>query len=388
MLSGNFDIIATMTKLLLLIASVLSLLLLNSFDATQKSIATPLSEQKETTEVAVATTTFKTIPSEKIATSTQTTKPPRTPEKVPAQVKPPVKETLVASQNTTTLPSETAQQLEIVEFDEINKKVRGALVNILCSANGNTLNPLSGSGVLISEKGVILTNAHIGQYFLLPEYIDCVIRVGSPAHPEYKAKLIYISNEWMIENAVQINQPNPLGTGENDYALLLITERIASPDPLPQFSSLSLFLGSVGPNEYILAGSYPAGFLGGSAILQNLYAVSSVARVKEVFTFEANTADLISIGGTVVSQKGSSGGAAVNKDGLLAGLIVTATDADKTADRDLRAITLNHIDRSLSNETGTNLLSLLAKDLVVEQQKFESDLAPNHKQKLIDILEN
>src|SRR3989344_8595044 len=54
----------------------------------------------------------------------------------------------------------------VVSFDEINRKTREALVNIICtSRRGGAFNLISGSGVVIDPRGVILTNAHLGQYF-------------------------------------------------------------------------------------------------------------------------------------------------------------------------------------------------------------------------------
>lgn len=362
----------------LLLGSIVFLIAFLGIQSFEQNLRTPLPNQmleitKHQTQNDTSTTTREI--EEKIETVEVKEKVVITPQ---IEVKTPIAPITIAE-----IP-----KTEVIEFDVINEKARSALVNILCSTKTGSLNPLSGSGVFIDSKGIILTNAHIGQYFLLPQYVECVIRTGSPAYPEYKAKLLYISSEWMNENATQINEQNPMGTGENDYALLLITERIASTDPLPLFPFLNIFFGDVTTNEYILATSYPAGFLGGSAILQNLYAVSSVTNIQEVFTFKQNTVDLFSIGGTVVSQKGSSGGAAVNKDGLLAGLIVTATFADQTADRDLRAISLNHINRSLIKETGRDLKDLLQSDLAAELQKFESEQFPTLKQNLLNVLNN
>ena len=68
--------------------------------------------------------------------------------------------------------------------DAVNSAARAALVNILCTSRGS-VRPISGSGVIIDSRGVILTNAHVAQYVLLAENpainLSCVIRTGSPA---------------------------------------------------------------------------------------------------------------------------------------------------------------------------------------------------------------
>ena len=62
---------------------------------------------------------------------------------------------------------------------------RSALVNIFCVPAGSTGSIISGSGVIIDPKGIILTNAHVAQYVLLSQdpalNLTCSIRNGSPA---------------------------------------------------------------------------------------------------------------------------------------------------------------------------------------------------------------
>ncbi len=270
-----------------------------------------------------------------------------------------------------------------VQEEDANTKARNAVVNILCiTQTAGSLRPISGSGVVIDPRGVILTNAHIAQYLLLkdftmPNFIECIARVGSPARAKYRLTPLYLSPTWIERNYKNITESNPKGTGEDDYALLLITENI---DHTPFADSLRYLSPDITSDisvgaSYIAAG-YPAGFLGGATIQQDLFAVSAVSLVREVFTFENTTADLFSIGGTVVAQHGSSGGAVVNDKGELAGLIVTATEAPTTAERDLRAITLGHVNRSIQKSTGSSLSSLLAGDLAPKAAFFQSAIAP------------
>ncbi|MDE2021487.1 MAG: hypothetical protein KGI71_00985, partial [Patescibacteria group bacterium] len=120
-------------------------------------------------------------------------------------------------------PGETA-------LDVSAATLRGALVNIICYVPaGSGLHSISGSGVFIDPKGIILTNAHIAQYFLLADRgVSCVVRSGSPAVSRYTAALAYISPSWIHTNASVLTQASPSGTGEYDFALLAINKSITS----------------------------------------------------------------------------------------------------------------------------------------------------------------
>lgn len=287
-----------------------------------------------------------------------------------------------------------------ISIHDLNIKIRPAIVNILCTTKaGGSLKPITGSGIVIDEKGVILTNAHIAQYFLLKDYqvadfITCVIRKGDDASPAYNTKLLYISPIWIKENAENIINPKPLGTGEYDYALLLITDPISSSIIKPEkFPYLDLEINSQNINKEInvLLASYPAELLGGISIQNNLFLVSSSGEIKEYFTFsqtEPQGIDLISVEGSIVSQQGSSGGAIVSQlTGKLIGMITTSSDGDNTADRVLRAITPYHINNAFLKEAGLDLKTFLSGNLEAIAKSFEENEAPLLSKLLIGILE-
>ena len=281
-----------------------------------------------------------------------------------------------------------------INFSELNEKARTAIVNIICtSKTGGLFKPISGSGVLIDKRGVILTNAHIGQYLLLknymiPDFLTCTIRTGSPAYPRYIADLLYISPRWINEHASDITAQEPLGTGQYDYALLLITSAIGDnslPASFP-FLPFEPIKNSYEKGMPIVLASYPAGFLGSINIQQNLYITSSVGTIDNVFTFKENTSDLFSISGSIVAQKGASGGAIVNSAGRLIGLIATATDANTTSERSLQAITIDHIENSLNEEMGMSLESFMGNNLEERLQSFQNTLAPAMTEALVKEL--
>jgi hypothetical protein len=276
------------------------------------------------------------------------------------------------------------------EFIQINETARKAAVNILCTAKGSDLNPISGTGVVISPDGLVVTNAHVGQYFLLKDFrqkdfMDCVIRTGSPAYPRYHAELVFLSPTWANANKTILKDANPKGTGEYDYSFLRITDAIDGSE-LPKFNYIpGNTREKIQIGEPVLLVGYPAGFLGGISILQGVNATSAMTLIQDVFTFKANTIDLLAVGGTVLSQKGASGGGVVDQDATLIGIISTSSNGDTTSDRQLNAISMAYINRKFYEETNGSLYDLLTGDIKAYAKKFQETKVPELFKTLTDV---
>lgn len=348
-------------------------------DTTLNTPTTGESTKASTTSSRVAATS--SVPSKKaVATST--------PKKV-------VQKVVTPSTSTSSVPV-SKPLTPLIDGETLNIDTRQSIVNILCITQGaGTVRSISGSGVIIDSRGIILTNAHVGQYFLLTDYptkgaVDCVIRTGSPATPLYRATLLYLPSAWVNENASQITAEQSVGTGENDYAFLKISSTTNPQGTLPEsFKNLAMSAASPNTGDQMLVAGYPAGFLDGTTIEKNLYATTAFTVIGQLYTFnDARNVDVVSVGGTVVSQGGSSGGAVVRTyDGQLVGLIATATAGETTSSRDLRAITIGYINRSLAAAGKGGLIELLSGDL----NKVSSDFAPTYaqeRQKLINSIEH
>jgi hypothetical protein len=279
--------------------------------------------------------------------------PKPTSEPAPAA---PLKATPISAP-TSLLPSESAS------LDASAVTLRAALVNIICYAPaGSGLRSISGSGVIVDPKGIILTNAHIAQNFLLADRnVSCTIRAGSPAIDTYKASLIYISPAWIQANANILTQTNPSGTGEYDFAFLAITKSATSAALPSSFPFIPLATAPPPTGTPVVIASYGAQFLESNQIQSFLFPTIVFGSVKDVFTFAATTIDVLTLGGSAAAQEGSSGGGVADGNGKLVGTITTSTTNGPTDTRKLDAITASYIRAEYANETGRALDLLLTE---------------------------
>lgn len=261
-----------------------------------------------------------------------------------------------------TEPTEESPVVQDVDKDaSLEALLKSAVVNIICIPGGG-LRGSSGTGIIVDPRGIILTVAHVGQNFLVLDYPKtgagkCYIRTGSPAKNAYLAKLIYISPQWVDDNSTILIESRPKGTGENDFAFLAITDSLTN-KPLPRSFSYIPFAKPntlVEVDDRVGVGSYAAEFLTSSEVRSSLYPTISFAPVDDIYTFEETTRDVISVHAGAAAQEGSSGGAVVNEDGELVGLISTRTVKPDLSLRDLQAISVDHIRRSFKDYVSVSL---------------------------------
>ncbi len=266
----------------------------------------------------------------------------------------------------------------------IDEIVKDALVNVYCQYKTDEyIRTTTGTGFFISQKGVILTNAHVAQFLLLKNTknadIECVIRNGNPASPKYHAELLYISPTWIFENADLITEESPRGTGERDYALLYISKSIDT-TPLPtQFPSIPidtalLSRGVIGTS--VVTAGYPAEALIRNGADAELLPVVASTTVGTLYTFGSNYADIFSISESPVGEQGASGGPIVTQSKDVIGLIVTKGDANTEGTRSLRALTLSYVDRTIIEETGFSLAQNMRGDVAQRGGIFKKAMTP------------
>lgn len=367
---------------------------------TDRETIAPLQNEKISVQYSAVEEAALSPEIEKTATIAE----PQAAEKVvdtqETREKPPPKDSLAVSAPSVESAPPVAERTPLISQSVLNEAARKTIVNIFClTKTTGVFSPLSGSGIIIDERGVVLTNAHVAQYFLLKDYstkdfLSCVIRGGSPATPLYKAELLYLPPEWVEKNALNIKLDKPLGTGEHDFALILITESTSALLKLPgAFPTLPIDVegDSIIPQEPLLLASYPAGFLGGLDITKNLWLTSTVARIGKLYTFRETfpyTKDSFSVGGTIVAQEGASGGGVFSlRTGKLVGVISTGLLEGTTSERDLRAISISHINESMKRFTGSGLKDFLSGDLKQKSSEFNEIVAPELAKILTDLLD-
>lgn len=259
-------------------------------------------------------------------------------------------------------------------LDAAAATLRAALVNILCYVpSGSGLHSISGSGIIVDAKGIVLTNAHVAQYFLLVNRgVSCHIRSGSPAVDSYRAKPIFISSTWINANSAVLTESTPSGTGEHDFALLAITHSATSADLPSSFPFIPLAAKPPRAGTPVVIASYGAQFLDPSQIQTSLFPTVAFGSVKDVFTFGTNTIDVLALGGSAAAQEGSSGGGIADASGDLIGTITTSTVSGDTSSRSLGAITASYIRADYASETGTALDVLLTEPVDTALANFAS----------------
>ena len=259
--------------------------------------------------------------------------------------------------------------------------LQDATVNLYCrfKVKGKTYSS-TGSGVFVDSRGIILTNAHVGQYFLMTEGVDrvkgeCSVRTGSPAKERYRASVLYISPVWAKENLDQLKKKRPKGTGEGDFALLYVTGAAKGELPL-SFPALAL-----GTQELVedalgsaTVAGYPAEGLSFSKTRNRLEQVTAATNVESVRSFAQSGSDLIQLAPSAAARSGVSGGPVVSGANTLIGIATSVGSAGESGDRTLRAITLAHVNRRLSSEIGQPLASILRSDLAARAQATKTAL--------------
>lgn len=277
-----------------------------------------------------------------------------------------------------------ATAVEATENHTVNDPIL-ALVNIYCTfVTKTTIRTTTGSGFFIHSNGVILTNAHVAQYLLLSEtdYLgdaECLVRTGDPAKPEYKAELLYISPAWIAKNTTSINDPHPVGTGERDYALLLVTESVTG-KPLPEkFPALKIFtdpLPVTSKDSGVVVSGYPAFNSNPENFANLIYPLFATSSITNLYTFGSNYADVISLLGSKVGHGGASGGPVTDEKKEVVAMITTKGDDLIDGEGSLRAITISHINRTIEEETGMSLERNMRGNLRERTKIFSKILTP------------
>jgi hypothetical protein len=316
-----------------------------------------------TTNKITATSSKNVITKKPVLTPTIKIPNVTTPTPSPAKENPSLSNLPVPTIELPEIINEINRGIALGEWDNIYTNSKQNVVNIFCVATkGNMVSISTGSGVIISEKGYILTNSHVAENFLIPGK-DCSIRQGEIASDKYKASLVYINENWLKKNASVLFSQSARGTGEDDFALLSINSKIDGSNFNSNISHTNVNqteLTEQNRGNKILIAGYPAGTLGALSLRKYLNFVADVNNISNVFTLDGTHVDVFDTEATKVGQHGSSGGGIFNAENNLVGLIVSVSDESGNAK--ISALTTTYISRALKKETGKTLTEFLNTD--------------------------
>ncbi|MEX0913252.1 MAG: serine protease [Candidatus Paceibacterota bacterium] len=251
-----------------------------------------------------------------------------------------------------------------------------AIVNILCAYETNQYRrTVSGTGFMISKEGAILTNAHVAQFLLLVDNesvkkASCDVRVNNESRDTYSAGLLYISPTWIIKHADIIASQEPRGSGENDFALLYLSDLNKEAPAFPFIPVSVDHLTSQMIGRAVILVGYPSS--------EEVSAREGYSRkiatttISNIYTFGSGSADVLSLNESVLGYSGASGGPVIDNLGKAIGVISTKDEGTTK----LNAITTTYINRRMREETGFDLKSTIQGNLSARAKLFNETVSP------------
>lgn len=238
-----------------------------------------------------------------------------------------------------------AAELSQLSSDEIYARNSRAVIQIFCATREELF---SASGVIVSERGLVLTNAHVAEIVKKAGEANCQARHDNPASSFGKIKVIL-----SLDTTLKVPDTE---VPRHDIGFLQIT------DAVEPFSTAVLSTANAVKGETLLTLGYPSEFLEGLNAIENSNLVFSTLRVEGLADIDNDptTAEGYAFRGGLALQQGSSGTALFNREGKVVGLIFATTKKETTAEREGVALAIPYIDTILRQETGLGLMEFIA----------------------------
>lgn len=215
-----------------------------------------------------------------------------------------------------------------------------AIVQIYCQGREEIF---AASGVVVSESGLVLTNAHVAESVRDIGAEHCQARHGNPADPFARVEVVFIAST--TPKIIKTNVP------QRDLAFLRLVE---AKEPFAR-APLSLAIAETG--ETLRTLGYPSEFLQSITTSAHSTLTFSSLHVAGYADLDGDptTAEGYVFRGGLALQQGSSGTAVFGGNGDVLGLIFATTRAASTAEREGIALLTPYIDSVLRAETGQGI---------------------------------
>lgn len=265
--------------------------------------------------------------------------------------------------------------------------IKDVVVNINCLEKTKTYTRLSsGSGVIISPSGIVLTNAHVTYPFLKTSQFglgtySCSIRRENIPNFGYSAELVYYPIDWITDNREIIKEASPVGTGENDYALLQITTALGPTPKIKSFPYASIKINSndLKANLPVTVAGYPSSNSGIFELDTKPGLKIAKTNIVDFFTFKTRSYDVLQTGVNEVAYRGASGGG-IFEDNLLFGIIVTTNSNGEGSY--INALTVPYIKNDFKNDTEFDFEDYVNSPLDILKARFDI----RYKDKITQII--